>query len=191
LTGQGTVVGNVTVGANGAANGASGTITPSALAGAAANLASPGVLNVTGNLTLQQGGNYNWYLSSVQGGQYTQSQIAVTGDLDLTNLSSTNQFTVRPTSLLLNNNATGAVYQWPLIIVSGTINGYSQDKFSVDPSAFTNSLQAGWGFTIDTVGSTLVLTYAPIPEPTIILGSAVAVLLGGYVARKRRKQAAF
>jgi hypothetical protein len=156
------------------------------------------VLNVTGNLTLQKGGNYNWYLSSVQGGQYTQSQIAVTGDLDLTNLSSTNQFTVRPTSLLLNNNAGGtvydfnsnAVYQWPLITVSGTINGYSQDKFFVDPSAFTNSLQAGWGFTIDTVGSTLVLTYAPIPEPTIILGSAVAVLLDGYVARKRRKQAA-
>jgi fibronectin-binding autotransporter adhesin len=190
LRGNGTVSGNVTVNSG-------GLLAPSALAGTGANLASPGTLAVNGNLILNGGGQFDWSVSSVLGGPYTQSQVNVSGTVDLTGLSAANKFIVRPTSLQLSNGGAGNVYDfnssnsytWTLI-TSNNITGFSADKFDLTQlGGFGNDLNGGT-LSLQQAGNTLVLTFIPVPEPASMLAVGVVGLAAASWLRRRRTTAA-
>jgi hypothetical protein len=174
LGGNGTVVGQVTVG-----NG--GVIQPSGLPG-------PGTLNV-GNMIWQPGGTYRWSASSVLtdangGSPYAVSKIlSTTGSLDLTGLSSANRFTIQVTTLnpdgtagpLYDLDPTGS-YSWTIASFAGGISGFSASAFNLAP-----------GYSISAQGNNLVLTLSPVPEPatTLAIGAA-GLAVAGWVNRRRR-----
>jgi autotransporter-associated beta strand protein len=182
LTGAGTVAGTVTVGSG-------ATVTPSALGGPDASLASPGTLT-TGGMVWQPGGTYRVYLNSAFEGDYTSGKIASpAGSLDLTGLSAANRFNIRVDSLALTN-ADGPVYDfdpaqsyaWTIATFGGGIAGFSPDKFTVNTADFANSLEGGT-FSVTRSGNDLLLTFTPVPEPTLGLAAAAA----GLLARRRRR----
>ena len=68
------------------------------------------------------------------------------------------------------------------------MTGFSPDKFQIDTSAFVNSPNAV--FTIDLINNSLVLTFAPVPEPAAVLAVAGAGLAAaGWLRRRRAKVA--
>lgn len=179
-----TVVGNVTVG-----NGA--TIRPSSLGGSGPALASPGVLGVTGNVALQPGGTFEWYLNSLQGSNtvggttthYTQSLLNASGSLDLSALSTSNRFNVKVTTLTLSN-APGTVYDYDggtysrtIATFTGVTGTFDSNLFNVQysPSDFGTSVL---NLTVGMVGNNLVINFTPVPEPGIVLLAAVAGAVG-------------
>jgi hypothetical protein len=171
-------------------------VTPSALGGPDASLASPGTLTFANDVTFAAGGNYRWYTSSVFDGAYTSSKLSSVGELNLNGLSSANRFTILIDSLSATN-ADGNVYDfnqtvetsWVIGTFNGGISGFAEDKFVLDVTGFTNTFEPGWGFLISQVGNDLVLTYAPIPEPGLLLGVAGLGLAGVRVIRRRRQVA--
>lgn len=198
---QARVVGNVTVNSG-------GIIAPSALGGPRADLASPGTLTVSGTLSLHGGSNYVWTVNSaVTNGDntvaptvgtlnnfkspYTASLLNV-GTLDLSSATNTNRVNLRLTSLGLSNDG-GAVYDlfdgttrsW-VLIEAGSINGFSADKFTFDVSAFQGVTADQ--LSISQVGTSLVLTFSPVPEPAAMLAVAAAVTGVGVVWRRFRRR---
>ena len=185
-----TVIGTVTV-----ANG--GTIRPSALGGSSASLASPGVLNIDGNVVFQAGGTYEWAINSVLGANteagtttdYTQSLLNATGSLDLTGLSSANKFTLKVTALSLGNaigsvsDFDGQTYTATIATFAGGIGGFAADKFDLQ---YNTADFGGTSLTLSQSGNSLVVNINPVPEPTAVLAVAAA-FLGGIVAIRRRK----
>ena len=102
LTGSGTLSGNLTA--------SGGTIAPSALGGPGPDRASPGTLSVTGNLFLNGGSSFKWYVSSAvtdANGKspYTASLLSVGGTLDLSGASAANKINLQLVSLGLSNAA--------------------------------------------------------------------------------------
>jgi hypothetical protein len=181
-----TVVGTVTV-----ANG--GTVRASALGGASASAASPGVLNIDGNVVFQSGGTYEWFLNSIlgpdtDGTHYTHSLINATGSLDLSGLSSSSRFNVKVTTLTLAN-AAGQVYDYAgqshtvtIATFAGGITGFAADKFNVQFNA-SDFAGPGASLSIAQVGNSLVLNVSPVPEPRALL--ALAALALAVVALRR------
>jgi hypothetical protein len=73
-----------------------------------------------------------------------------------------------------------------LIAEAGTISGFSADKFELDVSGFSNYVAGDPNtFAITRIGQKIYLSYAPVPEPTTVLGFAAAAL--GAVAYRRRR----
>src|SRR5205823_4939793 len=77
------------------------------------------------------------------------------------------------------NNAN--IYTWTAATFSGGIT-FPQTAFAANP--------IGWGdlnggaFSIVVSGNNLNVVYAPVPEPSTILGIAVFALLGGIAVRR-------
>jgi hypothetical protein len=168
------------------ANG--GTVAPSALGGPDANLASPGTLSVE-SMAFAPGGSLRVHMNSAFEGPYTSSLLSGVGTLDLSGLSAGNTFTIRPDTLALSNTD-GPLYDfdssqpsaWTIASFTGGITGFAADKFTVDTTDFANAMDGGF-FTIAQEGNTLVLNFAPVPEPGFLL---LATVVGGVAARGLR-----
>jgi hypothetical protein len=180
LQGNGTLVGSVSINSG-------GTIVGTQLPG-------PARLTVS-TLNLLPNGRQDWPINSATGGlglqvqDYTQS-IIQTQTLNLTGLSASNRFTVRPVSLRADNQA-GSVsdfdatqpYTWTLISYSTLSGIIDPTHFTVDASQFSNSL-AGGTFGVGQSGSNLVLQFTPVPEP----GGLLLIVAGvGAVWRRRQR----
>lgn len=203
LTGAATVTGAVTVNAG-------GTVTPSALGGPDANRASPGTLTVNGNVALNGGSSYVWFVSSALTdgdnataptagtlgnfkSPYTASLLTTSGVLDLTGASAGNRITIRITSLGLSH-AGGPLYDlnggadtrtW-VIAEARSITGFSADKFTLDTSAFSPGTGSAGAFGISQVGESLTIKFTPVPEPGTIVGLSAAALALSSLARRLR-----
>ncbi len=210
VTGAGTVTGSVTVNSG-------GRITPSALGGPDANRASPGTLTVNGNVILNGGANYVWFVnSSLTNGNnslaatagtlgdfkspYTASLLSASGNIDLTAASVANKITIEIVSLALSNTS-GSLYDlngnvdtrsWVIVEAtgSGQILGFSADKFNFNTVGFAPGIGSAGVFQINQVGESLVLTFTPVPEPgTVLTLSATALAFGTLTRRFRTKRA--
>jgi fibronectin-binding autotransporter adhesin len=162
---------------------------------------SPGILNVSGDTTWLDGGNYNWQVLDVDGAAGTGwDQLAITGALDLASLTA-GGFNVNVWSLssaLVNGNAQnfdgiGGVYSWPIATASGGITGFDAGDFTIftgsnnGTTGFTNDFTGGT-FSMSQTGNNLYLNYlgpTPVPEPA----SAVTVLalFSGAVLQRRKR----
>ncbi len=163
--------------------------------------AAPGALTFNGNLAFTGGaggGNASrlrFYLSSVFGGQYTQSLINAAG-LDLTAASAANPIAVQPHSIALSNVGNGDVYDfnifdnysWILVDVQGAgpLTGFSPEKFTIDLSNFSNTGvdPSQFSVSVDVANNNLVLNYAGVPEPMLI-----GLVAAGLVVAVRRRKA--
>ena len=190
LTGAGTVIGDLAF-----ANGS--TVRPGN---------SPGTLTVTGTVTWNAGGNYDWQVfdaTGTAGGTTGWDLLTVGGALDLTNLSSSNRFNINLWSLsgispdsngLALNFDPNASGSWTILSAAAGISGFSSDLFqiNVDPfngtGGFANSLSPGWGFSMQQDGNNLNLVYS-VPEPSTYAMALAGIACGGYSMWRRRKRA--
>ena len=183
----GTLGGTGTVGALVVQNG--GTIAPGN---------SPGILNVAGDTTWLNGGNYNWELLDATGAAGTGwDQLAITGALDLASLTA-GGFNVNVWSLsdaLTSGNALnfdGSLsYSWPIATATGGITGFDAGDFTIFTTAnngtngFTNSFTGS--FSMSVTGNNLNLNYGPtpVPEPASAF-TVLALFSSGVLSRRKR-----
>jgi fibronectin-binding autotransporter adhesin len=82
-------------------------------------------------------------------------------------------------------------YRWEAFRAE-TFPGFSPDKFTFDTSQFLNLTNpAGVGtFALERTGSSVFITYTPVPEPGLMLAVAAAGLAVGGVVRRRFHRAA-
>jgi autotransporter-associated beta strand protein len=188
---------------NGATLGGSGTVGALVVqsGGTISPGNSPGILNVVGDTTWENGGNYNWELLDATGAAGTGwDQLAITGVLDLASLTA-GGFNVNVWSLsdaltsgnALNFDGIGGIYSWPIATASGGITGFNASNFFINTTAvngtngFTNDFTGGT-FSMSQTGNNLYLNYlgpTPVPEP----GSAFTVLalFSGAVLNRRKR----
>ena len=192
----GTLAGSGSVGAVEIANG--GTLAPGN---------SPGTITVTGDLVWQPGGNYNWQIydaddqAGVPGTDWDYTSI--TGNLDLTNLTSANPYNINLWSLSgispdVNGDALNFTntqsYSWTIATAGGSINGFAANLFTVNVSAnngtsgYSNNLGGGtMSVAQDGQNLNVVFTPNPVPEPAAL---AMFVAAAGTLAcRWRRRRA--
>jgi autotransporter-associated beta strand protein len=183
----GTLGGTGTVGALVVQNG--GTIAPGN---------SPGILNVVGNTTWENGGNYNWELLDATGAAGTGwDQLAIAGALDLASLTA-GGFNVNVWSLsdaLTSGNALnfdGSLsYSWPIATATGGITGFDAGDFTIFTTAnngtngFTNPFTGS--FSMSVTGNNLNLNYGPTPVPEPGSAFTVLALFSGAVLNRRKR----
>ena len=160
--------------------------------------ASVGLLHFISDVTFANGGTYNWALQDValtpspsSPGGY--SLLAISGNLNITATAggfTLNLFTYDPTNLLgLAALPLYVPYHLPILVVGGTITGFSPSAFTINAGAtFQNGTLSPTVFTLSQTGNTIYLDFTPIPEPsTYALFSVglVSVLLP--VLRRRRR----
>jgi autotransporter-associated beta strand protein len=197
-----------TVGA-GATLGGSGTI-GALVVESGATIApgnSPGTLTVSGNVTWQAGGNYNWQLVDALGTAGSGwDTLAISGELDLTALSSANPFNLNLWSLSSAEATAGGAqsfdsggdFSWTIATAAGGITGFDAADFSIHTGAtngtngFTNDLTGG-AFSLAVVdGNKLNLVYqqtSAVPEPSSHL-ALIALGSAGLLNRRRLKRKA-
>lgn len=188
LSGTGTVSKAVTV-------GASGTLSPGN---------SPGNQTLS-SLTLTAGGNYNWQVYDATGSAGTGfDTITLTGELDLTGLSTSTKFNINLWSLSgigpdVDGNAINfdnAVSQSWVLVGANSVNvtGLSSplaDYFAVNTnsvngtSGFSNILGGG-SFSVSVTGNDLALEFTAVPEPSVFALAGVGLLMVVLLGRKRR-----
>jgi hypothetical protein len=184
LTGAGTVTAPNLVVSGG------GLVRPSSLA--TLGQTGPAVLTVP-NTNFGPGGTYEWYVSSVQGGQYTQSEILSTGSLNITS-TTMNKFNIKVTPLSLANVPGGPVYDadnathsWTIAHFDGGIGGnVSASSFNL---IYNQSDFAGANLSISMTSTDVILTMIPVPEPGSILAIGALGLIGVRRIRRFRKKA--
>jgi hypothetical protein len=151
-------------------------------------------------------GNYNWQLVDAVGTAGTGwDTLAISGNLNLTALSSENPFNLNLWSLSsaeattgdAQNFDSGGMFSWTIATAAGGITGFDAVDFIIHTAAtngtngFTNDLSGGT-FSLAVVdGNKLNLVYnelSAVPEP----GSNLALLAlgaGGLTLRRRLKRA--
>jgi autotransporter-associated beta strand protein len=166
---------------------------------------SPRTLNITGDIDWLGGGNYNWQIVDAAGtAGLAWDLISVSGALDLSALTDSNEFKINLWSLSgvdpdVNGNASNfdpsRNYTWTIVRALGGINGYiGADQFLVNigpangAGGFANTLSDG-NFSVLQSGNDLNLVFTsstPIPEPGTWVAAA---LLAAAAFARRRKQA--
>lgn len=177
----GTLSGNGTVGALNI--GAGSTLSPGNSPGRIS--AGNTILNPTGNFLLQVDSD-----GSTGAAGTNWDQLAVTGTVDLTGLSSSDTFVFELQSLT-GSDATGTLasfdpntdHIWADVITTtaGFVGDFNPADFSVDTSLFGNATDGTFSIVRDELnGNDLDLEYTAAPEPktwALLLGGA-ALLLG-------------
>ena len=144
---------------------------------------SPGTATVSG-LTFASGGNYQFELNSANATPGSGMDfINDLGVLDITAAGTPGSaFTIALVSLNGANQPAALTdfdptqpFSAKLVSAAGGITGFAANEFTVDTSAFANSLQGG-AFSVAQQGGDLVLNFSPstVPEPT-----TCALLVGG------------
>lgn len=149
---------------------------------------SVGLLSFTGNQTWNSF-TYDWEVSNYAGSTagVDFDGIAVDGALSLSGLAGSYQ--LRLISLGAGDFFESGVTtgQWTLITASSGINDFDAAAWTIDFSGLTTAESLGGAFTLGVQGNDLVLSYAPIPEPSttaLILGVSV-IGLALWVRRRR------
>jgi autotransporter-associated beta strand protein len=166
---------------------------------------SPGTLNIVGDIDWLGGGNYNWQIADAAGtAGLSWDLISLSGALDLSALTSSNEFKINLWSLSgvdpdVNGNANNfdpsRNHTWTIARAFGGITGYTgADQFLVNIGAangtggFANLLEDGT-FAVLQSGNDLNLVFTsstPIPEPGT--WAAAAVLAAGAAFARHRKR---
>jgi hypothetical protein len=162
--------------------------------------ASPGTLSFSSGLTFEAGGNYNWQLldpNGSAGGANGWDLISVGGTFTITATPASpfriNLWTLAATGPDVSGAAVGfdpaQSYSWKLVSTTGSISGFSPDKFTVNTAAtngtdgFANPLQGGV-FRVSASATDLLLDYVPsLPPPALTINIAsgtVTQLNAGY-----------
>jgi autotransporter-associated beta strand protein len=179
ISGAGTVAGAMTV---------AGTLSPGN---------SPGSL-ATASQTWVNGGDFNWQILDATGAAGTGfDTMAITGSLDLTNLTTggfnINLWSLSSTAPDVNGDAlnfsTTTNYSWILASTTTGITGFDATNFILNvgtnngTSGFSNALDGG-AFTISQSGNSLLLNYTAVPEPSVAVLSGMGLLA---LLRRRRR----
>jgi len=172
--------------------GGSGTINGSvAVVGTLSPGNCPGILN-TGAEIWYNTGNYNWQILDATAGAGTGfDAIAITGGLDLSNLTtagfSINLWSLSSTGPDVNGNASNFVntnnYSWTLATTTTGVTGFNAADFTINTIAnngtagFINPLNGS--FSVGVTGNDLMLIYTSVPEPTTwaLLAAGLTVLV--------------
>lgn len=178
---------------NGGTVSGTGTIADFVIAGG--GTVSPGASSgtlTTGSQTWSGGGNYVWEINHANGTQGANPGwdfLNINGTLTI-NASSANKFNLQVTSLTLGGGSGSASsfdslqnYTWTIATASGGILGFDPLKFTLDVSAFQNSLDGG-SFGISQSGNDLSLTFSAVPEPHEYALAAAIGLLGFAIWRR-------
>jgi hypothetical protein len=115
------------------------------------------------------------------------------GLLNLT--AAANTLTFNLVSLLANGNSGDAVnfnaannYSWTFATSASAITGFSAGQFHLDASSFTNNLAGGtFSFSLSSDQKSLLLNFAPVPEPSTwaLLATGLGTVV--LVSRRRRR----
>jgi len=131
------------------------------------------------NLTLEPGASSTWHLSSFTGTAGVSWDLLSTTNLDLSDLSSTNPFTINIVGTSGEGNGSSS-YVFSYINVTGVLSGFNSADFVINTSNFTMSpnLEGGsWNVTstiFDGV-TTLSVIYA-VPEPSFYVLFVLGVI---------------
>ncbi len=183
----------VTVAAGATLAGAGSFTGPLTLSGLVSPGASPGTL-ATGSQTWNGGAAYVWEINRAAGVSGTNYDLlAISGSLTVA-ATSGNRFTLSLVSLQPDNTAgsvtdfnSAQTYSFPIVTTTTGITGFSPDAFTLNTSAFANSLGGGaWSLAV--AGNNLNLNFTPsaIPEPSTY--AALAGLAALALAFRRRSQ---
>ncbi|MFO0935896.1 MAG: hypothetical protein U0798_05175 [Gemmataceae bacterium] len=183
-----TSTGTVTIQSGGTLTG-NGTLSAPVVVSGVIRPAEPGTGAVatlqTGNLTFAPGGRYDWSISQATGTAGSGfSQIAQSGTNSLTITStSASPFTLKVSQVgLLADFDPHSSYSFPIASFN-SISGFSSDKFTIDTSLFSNSLEGG-NFSLSALNGTLYLNFNPVPEPGMMLAFAAVSLAAFRFARR-------
>jgi len=169
--------------------------------------ATPGTLQVDGSnlgfglleatpgsvLDLAGGGTYHWRLMDAANEAGGWDSVAVAGSVSI-NATSITPFNFKISSIaadgglgLAGNFNSFQNYSW-VVLTAQQITGFHPASFNLsDTSSFLNSLDGGYfSLSLDGAGSSLLLNFTPVPEPStyamIVLGLGAMAL----VLRRRR-----
>ncbi|WP_164976269.1 beta strand repeat-containing protein [Oleiharenicola lentus] len=181
------------IGVSGGRIGGTGTFSSPLTLGNGVKIApgnSPGTINFTSGLTLNDGGILEIEIRAPSGTPGTDWDfVNVTGTLNLSGLT-TGGYTLKAISLdLLDNQGqpvSGLVgpTSWTIATASTGITGFEAADFVFDLSQF----HGGGFFNLSQSGNNLLLNFTPVPEP-----STYALMLGGLALaglQWRRRRAA-
>ena len=159
---------------------------------------SPGILTAASSIW-QAGSTYSWEIDNATGLAGTNWDVfSVTGELNMSALSSGAQMNLVLNSLSLANFDTSSTYTW-VIAKAGSFTGYAGDNtnltdlFKIETANFNGGLPAnlptgGFQVVTGTEGSLRTLNLMAIPEPST--GTLLGFGFGGLVLTRllRRKQ---
>ena len=209
----GTTLTNALALTNGALGG-SGTFQPPAtltIGGSGVNhvtlapgVGGPGLLTFSGALlgaspvlTLSGGGAYNWQLADAINATSGWDMITVTGTVNI-GATTASPFTFKILPILptdANGNSFGLVplnfspansYSWTVLTATSITGTFNASAFSFDTSAFAPGALGIGSFFVTQNGSSLLLNFTPVPEPSTfaLLAAGLAMLLGSLRRRK-------
>ena len=187
-------------GTAGAVNVTGGTLSGSGSVGAltlssAGTLAvgnSPGELSAS-SATWNPGSNFQFEINNATGMAGTDwDLLSVSGNLDLTTISSSNKMNLSIFSASLQNFNSDTLYSWVFAQAAsfqGTESWLSgldvTDRFVINSDGFNNGIQPRSGFRVvtGTDGSNVTLSLVAVPEPSV---AALAVIGLALTLRRRR-----
>jgi autotransporter-associated beta strand protein len=152
---------------------------------------SPGTLSITNGLTWNAGGNYDWEIFDINGGEGVGWDLidVESGSLTFSGLSAGTPFNINIYSLSgTNPDAFGPLaglapndsYTWKILQHHTAISGFNAANFNINASSFVNNVSSGL-FTLelgdnDTSLNLVYTTGQAVPEPGTWLA---ALLLSG------------
>ena len=199
-SGSATGAGAVTVATLGTLGGTGMIAGPVTVAGTLAPGASIGQLTVDNNVTFSTGSSLAAELGANAGG--TADNLRLTGTARILNLSNGGATTLLlspagftgsaggPATFVLASLPADGVVQVNATPVTGNISSFvvgtgSSGPVTINPALLTG-LVSGDSFQLSTTGTSVILSFTPVPEPTTVLG--VSALAAGALAALRRRR---